>query len=187
MATNKTDGICLTTSQQTRDFQNYINTCRNNDDTARANTFFSQSIVNFKDIFQSLRGQYDNFMIAGDAQNSLMSLSGNSADAVKKQLYELTSRKEKLTQDIRNTQSKAEASDREFLDDIMHGQPKGETISTLQDVALGIFWLGWVLMAIVLVAVRWGSPGGNWRAALFTLAIIILSTVCVYALLYTVA
>ena len=175
MATNKRDGICLTTSQQTRDFEDYINTCRSNRDTARANTFFSQSIVNFKDIFQSMRGQYDNLMITGNAQNTLMNLSGNSADAVKKQLYQLTNRKEKLTQEIRNTQSNAEAADREFLDDIMHGQPKGETISTLQDVALGIFWFGWVLMAIVLVAVRWGSPGGNWRAALFTLAILIIS------------
>jgi gas vesicle protein len=186
MATNQANAICLTNTQETQNFTTYMNTCRTLDDTSRANNFFTTSIVNFKEIFQNLRAQYENILIAGDAQNSLMSLSGNSASGVQKQLTQLQSRKEKLKEEIQSHQSRAEASDRAFLDDIMHGTPKKELMPTLQDVSLGIFVFGWVVMSIVLVAVRWGAPDGNWRSAAFTFILLFFTSICVYSLLYNV-
>jgi hypothetical protein len=69
----------------------------------------------------------------------------------------------------------------------MNGNPQEESIPTLQDGALMIFWFGWLVMALTLVAVRWFSPQGNWKAGAFTAILLFLVTICVYALLQQVA
>lgn len=187
MATNQANAICLSNSQETQTFNDYMSRCRTLADTSRANNFFTASIVNFKEVFQSLRAQADNFMIAGDAQHSLLSLSGNSAGQVDSQLQSLEARKEALKTELKELSSKSEASDRMFLDAVMHGQPQKEMYPTLQDMALGLFAIGWVIFCIVLVMVRWGSPGGTWRAGVFTFALLVVTTFLVYSLLYNVA
>lgn len=186
MATDKGDGICLTGTDQTKTFNNYLNTCRKSEDTLRANNFFSESIVNFKGVFQQLRAQYTDLMTAAESQNAILSLSGNTTPGVDNQLEGLEQKKQKLIHEIEQYQGNSEASNRKFLEDIMHRTPKAEMFPSLQDISLGLFIFGWVTICIILVLVRWGSPGGTWRAGVFTLILLILVTLCVYALLMSV-
>jgi hypothetical protein len=180
------DAKCLISSKETSSFNDYLNSCRKPDDTSRANNFFSESIVNFKGVFQGLRAQYTDLITAADSQNSILSLSGNTTQGVDTQIEGLEKKKEKLIQEIEYYQGTSEALNRVFLEDIMHGTPKPEMFPSLQDISIGLFLFGWVTICIILVLVRWGSPGGTWRAGVFTLILLILVSLCVYALLMNV-
>jgi len=78
-------------------------------------------------------------------------------------------------------------ADRTFLEDVMNGAPQQQTAPTLQDITLLLFWFGWLTLMILLVYVRWASPGGGWKSGVFTLALMVFVTICVYALLIRVA
>jgi hypothetical protein len=180
------DAKCLTNSNETQSFNSYLNSCSKPADKVRANNFFKESIVNFKEIFQGLRAQYTDLMTAASSQDSILSLSGNTTQGVDIQIEGLEKKKEKLIQEIKHYQGTSEASNRVFLEGIMHGTPKAEMFPSLQDISIGLFTFGWVTICIILVLVRWGSPGGTWRAGVFTLILLILVTLCVYALLMSV-
>jgi len=177
---------CLINSNETKTFNDYLNSCRKPEDTTRANNFFSESIINYKSIFQGLRAQYTDLITAANSQNSILSLSGNTTPGVDTQIEGLQKKKEKLKQEIQHYQGTSESSNRMFLEDIMHGTPKAEMFPSLQDISLGLFIFGWVTICIILVLVRWKSPGGTWRAGIFTLILLILVTLCLYALLSSV-
>lgn len=120
--------------------------------------------------------------------NSLVGLAGATTDGANRQLDTLTKRKDELLAQINQYRIVGGAADKSFLEDIMHDRaPKKEVAPSLQDVTLLLFWFGWLVMAATLVAVRWLSPDGNWRSAAFTLVILLLVTVCMYAILKQVA
>ena len=60
-------------------------------------------------------------------------------------------------------------------------------IPNLQDLTLLVFWFGWLFMIVTIVAVRWFSPGGGWKAGSFTMGLMLLVTMCVYALIVQIA
>lgn len=187
MATNQRNATCLPNTTQTQTFNIYLAQCRTARDTARANNFFGNAIQTYKDTFQSLRAQFDDLIVLGDSVNTLTTATGQSATGVDTQITEHQKKKDKLLADIQNYRRQSDASDKTFLEDIMHGTPQEEVAPSLQDAVLLLFWLGWIVLTFTLVGIRWLSPGGNYKAGLFTFAILFLITICIYAIIQKVA
>jgi hypothetical protein len=185
MPTNERDATCLGGTEDSSRFQSYVSRCRTTDDTRVAMNFLTQTLEKYKAVFQNYRDQFNNLMISADA------LASNTNAQTRQQLEDqknaLFKRRDTLKQEISNYRRISDSAEKAFLEDIYHGTPQKEESPTLQDVALFSFWLGWLVMGLVLVAVRWGSPGGNFMSAVFALLILALTTVCVYALLKQVA
>jgi hypothetical protein len=178
---------CLPNTSQTQTFNSYIANCRTNSDRTRANNLFSPAISQFKDTFAQLRSQFDELIITGDNAAVVGNLTGSSVAEVNNQISELTKKKDMVMAEIHSLRTQVEASDRSFLDKVMNGPSEKELAPSLQDVSLLLFFFGWLIILITIVMVRWLSPGGGWRAGLFTFVLMILVTVCVYAILKQVA
>ena len=187
MAVNQTNATCLPNTSQTNTFRQYITQCRTASDTARATNFFSNSIQSYKDTFQSLRAQFDDLIVLGNSVNTLTTASGQTATGVDTQISEHQKKKDKLLAEIQSLRRQSEATDKSFLEDVMHGTPQEEIAPSLQDAVLLLFWFGWTVMALTLVGIRWMSPGGTYKAGLFTFAVLFLITICIYAILQKVA
>lgn len=186
--TNTTNAKCLVGTSESRTFQQYVSDCRTSQDQTRATNFFSESIQKYKDAFDSLRAQFDDLIITGDSMNTLVSLSGATTSGANQQLDTLTKRKDQLLAEINQYRMIGGAADKTFLEDVMHDRaPKKEVAPSLQDVTLLLFWFGWLVMGVTLVAVRFLSPDGNWRSAAFSFVILLLVTICLYAILKQVA
>ena len=186
MATNTTDAQCLKSSSLGQSFDRYITSCRTNADTVMAKNMFPDAAV-FKNNFQKLRAQFDDMLTTGDSMNALANLSGATVSGADQQIKQLQDKKDGVQREIGKYRRISESADRTFMDDVMNGAPQEELAPTLQDIALLLFWFGWLTMAIIIVLVRWMSPGGGWRSGIFTLALILLVTLCVYALVVQVA
>lgn len=188
MSRNTTpNALCANGAQYQTNFNQYITQCRDAADVRLADQFFSNSKAKYKAIFENLRAQSTDFLLVGDNLMTVSNLAGNSTSSVNDRLNDLSKKHDILTAEIRKYRGLAEAADKTFLDDILHGPPKEEIAPSLQDASLLLFSLGWLFITITLVAVRWGSPGGGWKNGLFTLAIMLLVTMCLYALLKQVA
>ena len=176
------DPTCLTGPTVTG-FNTYVSQCRSTDDTSRGNNFFSQSKDKFKNIFTDFKAQYTDLLHTGDSFSVLAGLSGATTSEANNQLNILSKKKTLLLADINSYRRIGDSSDKTFMEDIMHGRPQKELAPSLQDAVLLLFWFGWLVLSITLVAVRWGSPGGGWRAGSFTLLIMLLVTLVLFALL----
>lgn len=173
---------CLT-GQVVTNFNEYVRDCRTSDDTSRGNNFFSQSKEKFKIIFTDFRAQYLDLVHTGDRFSVLAGLSGATTSEANNQLNILSKKKTLLLADINRYRRISDSSDKTFMEDIMHGRPQKELAPSLQDAVLLLFWFSWLVLSITLVAVRWGSPGGGWRAGSFTLLLMLLVTLVLFALL----
>jgi Tfp pilus assembly protein PilN len=187
METNNQNASCLNGTGETASFQQYISKCRSASDTQRANNFFSSSIQEYKSVFESLRAQYDDLIITGDSMNSLVNLAGATTSQANTQIDTLSKRKETLKSKIQNYRQREQTSDKNFLEEIMHKKPTKKVAGTLQDGVLLLFWFGWIVLSIVLITVRYSSPGGSITSAAFSLVLIIMVTVCIFAILNAVA
>ena len=186
MAANTTNAQCLRSAGLGQSFDQYITNCRTNDDTMMARRLFPDSAV-FKNTFQQLRAQFDDVLTTGDSIKTLANLSGATVSGADQQIQQLQEKKNGLTAEIGKYRRISESADRSFMDEVMNGTPKEQLTPTLQDVTLLLFWFGWLTMIITLVFVRWSSPGGGWKSGVFTLALVLLVTLCVYALIAKIA
>ena len=185
MQTNQRDATCLSGTEDTTKFQSYVRRCRTTEDARTALNFLSASMEKYKDIFQSYRDQFNNLLVSADALAT--STSTGTAATLSKQKESLAKRRDTLKQEIQHYRRISNSAEKAFLEDIYRGTPQKEELPSLQDAALFIFWVGWLIMGVALVGVRWGSPGGTFMSAVFALLILALTTVCVYALLKQVA
>ena len=183
MVMGSPSATCLAGDASSIAFQEYIKSCRNNinkNDDAIANNFLSGAIDKYKNIFESYRAQYTDLMITTDN----LQLSNQKASSLTDQVNNLQKQKDKLIRDIERYRRNAGASDRMFLEDIYNGVPTKKNAPTLQDFALLLFWFSWLIMSIVLIAIRFISPdGGGWRAGLFVFVILMLVTLCMFAII----
>ncbi len=188
LGTNTSDARCLSGTAETQTFQQYIQQCRKSQDTTRSQQFFSESKRGYKDLFQTLRAQYDDLLVTGNSLHSLVELAGATTNGANSQIDALQKRKDILIAEIKANKRVGEAADKSFLEDIMHGrQPQPEQIPTLQDGVLLLFWFGWILMMITLVVVRFLAPGGGLTSGLFSIVLLVLVTITLFALLKQVA
>lgn len=186
MATNTQNAQCLQSSALGQSFNQYVSQCRTNPDTTMARNMFPDANA-FKNVFQQLRSQFDDMLMTGNSMSALVNLSGATVSGADQQIRQLQEKKDTVRSEISKQRRISESADRTFLEDVMNGAPQEQTAPTLQDVTLLLFWFGWLTMSVVLVYIRWASPGGGWRSGTFTLALIGFVTICVYALLLRVA
>ena len=187
MQTNNQNATCLNGTGETQSFQEYISKCRTASDTQSANNFFSGSIEEYKSIFDGFRAQYDDLIFTGNSMSSLVNLAGATTSKANSQIEALSKRKDILKSKIHHYRQKEQTSDKHFLEDIMHRTPKKEVTATLQDAVLLLFWFGWVVLSMVLIIVRYSSPGGSVTSAAFSFVLVLMVTVCIFALLSAVA
>jgi hypothetical protein len=187
MVANQKNATCLPNTTQTRAFQSYVSQCRTAQDTARATNFFSNAIQEYKGTFQSLRAQFDDLILLGNKVNTLTSATGQTVNGVDGQIGDLQKKKDTILAEIQLHRRSSDAADKTFLEDVMHGTPKEEVAPSMQDAVLLLFWFGWTVMIATLVGIRWMSPGGNYKAGLFTFAVLFLITICMYAIIQKVA
>lgn len=184
---NTTNAQCLGSSQLARSFTQYVQQCRTSTgDVSRTNNMFPVARA-FKNNFTDLRSQFDDMITTGNSMSALANLSGATVSGADQQIRQLEEKKGSLLSEINKQRRISESADRTFLEDIMNGTPQQQTAPTLQDVTLLLFWFGWLTLTILLVYIRWASPGGGWKSGLFTLALLAFVTICVYALLIRVA
>jgi hypothetical protein len=181
-----TDRAICTVPDKTS-FTEYMARCRTTADESRATNFFIESKVKFKNIFNDFRAQYDDLIITGDQFSTLAGLSGATTGKANDQLNALSKKETMLLAELKSYRRISDSADKSFLEEIMHGRPQKELAPSLQDAVLLLFWFSWLVMSITLVAVRWGSPGGGWRAGSFTLLLMLLVTLFLFALLNQIA
>jgi hypothetical protein len=185
--TNAANAKCLLNTSETQNFNSYVTQCRTTSDITRANNLFTPSVAQFKDTFAGLRAEYDSLLVAGNNTSVMASLAGTTTASANDQLNELSRKKDRLLSQIKATRVEAEAADRGFMDSVMHVPEKKPWIPNLQDLTLLVFWFGWLFMVVTIVSVRWFSPGGTWMAGVFTLGLMLLVTICIYALIVQIA
>ena len=185
--TNTTNAQCLGGSQLAQSFTRYVQQCRTSTgDVSRTNNMFPVASA-FKNNFTDLRSQFDDMLTTGNSMSALANLSGATVSGADQQIRQLQEKKEGVLSQINKQRRISESADRTFLEDVMNGAPQQQTAPTLQDITLLLFWFGWLTLMILLVYVRWASPGGGWKSGVFTLALMVFVTICVYALLIRVA
>jgi len=180
--TNSQDAKCLLTSGETTQFKNYITDCTNKinpNDSAIANNFLTETINKYKDLFSSYRAQYDDLLISA---NNLVSLTGNTGN-IDNQVNSLRQMKDRLQHQVDTNRNEADSYNKTFLDDIYNGSPTKTLVPTLQDITLLLFWFSWLVMSIVLICVRVFSPGGTLQGGLFVFVILLLVTLCLFAII----
>jgi len=185
--TDQRDASCLGGTNETNAFQSYLGKCRTNADTTRATNFFNESLQSIQDTFQKLRAQGDDLIILGDSMAAITNLSGNSINGVNNRIKDLQNQVKELQTTKNKYLQHSKSADKSFLEEVMNGTPQAQTAPSLQDATLLLFWFGWIVMIFTLTAVRWFSPGGSWKAGIFTLFLLILVTACLYALLVQIA
>jgi len=187
MDTDKQDASCLSGTNETTTFNNYIKKCRTINDTRRSTNFFSESKESIKDTFKTLRAQFDDLLMTGDSVDTMLNLTGSTNGTIEKQIGELTKKKESVLQEIKHYRNISDSADKSFLEDIYNGTPQKELAPSLQDATLLLFWFGWLIFIITLTSVRWFSPSGTWKSGLFTFFLLVLVTLCMYSLLVQIA
>ena len=179
------NAMCLTGTSQSNTFQEYLTACRTNDDSSRANNFFTDVNNNFKSTFESLKAEYDNLITMGNGTNDLATLSGTTITQTDGRLSAFTKKKDLLLAEIKAVKAQGEAADRSFMNEIVNGNPQGSSVPSLQDISLLLFWFAWIVMVVVLLGVRFSS--GGIKGLLVTFVVLFLVTIAMYALLLQLA
>jgi hypothetical protein len=183
LQTDRGSATCLPNSTESQQFQQYLQKCRTSQDTRIANTFLSSTIEKYITLFDSYRAQFTDLIINTD---NLYALTSNTS-SLNDEHTALQKQKDKLKDQITYYRRNAGASDKTFLEDIYKETPQKQLSPSLQDAILLLFWFGWLVMSITLIFVRWTSPGGGWKAGLFVTMVLVLVTLCIFAILVQVA
>lgn len=184
LQTNTADAICVANSTESNNFNRYIAQCRKTNDAGNVTNFFNgQTAQKYKDVFAQLRAEYNNLIIMGDGVNDTASLTGASTNAANTQIQSLNAKKQKLLNEIKHYERLSSNADKTFLEDVFYGAPQPKSLVSPQDVAVFIFWFGWLTLGITLIAIRVGSPSGSLLSGLFVLAIYSLVSLTIYGLL----
>lgn len=131
-----------------------------------------------------LDASYTEAIALGDRLNDMV---GNTT-GTDAQMKRLRDEKERLAKELRDLTQEAQSADRTFLDTLIEkDEPKYETFPSLQDASLAIFWIGWLVVGIVLVLGKFRGVDGSTRTGMIVFMLFILVTILVYGLLKKVA
>lgn len=185
-STPEPNAVCLSGAQLgTLTFPQYVQQCLKDGDLTSVETNFAYLQSKFIDSYTSVKAQYDDLIITHT--NVLNLASGSNRTNLDTSIQSLTKKKTALEDTLKRYKSEAEAKNQSFLDSILQGRPQETLAPTLQDATLMLFWFGWILLGATLIFVRWLSPGGSWRSALFATILLLLATLSIYAVLQKVA
>lgn len=160
---------------------NFNSVCASNDgDISRQNNFLSNFTGDFGGQKSLLNDNFTNLMATA---NSLNDYSGGRTltEDITQRKAQLTKQKQTLQKELQSYQDKAQVEDRDFLDSIMHnGPPQEEMFPTLQDVGIGIFLIGWLLVGLLLIYIQKLNVG--WKGAFMVFLLYFVATILVYGI-----
>jgi hypothetical protein len=168
-------------------FETYVNTCLKDGDRTKLNTLFNEFGDKIGLTYNAAWREFSALMATYDGINTFKTNTNSTTTDADATLVTLNKKKEELKEELKRYRSEAEAKNQSFLDSILQGTPKETLTPTLQDATLLLFWFGWILLGVTLIFVRWFSPGGGWKSGLFATLLLLLVTLCLYAVLQKVA
>lgn len=123
-----------------------------------------------------------------DAINTLNGVVGgigeNGSSEIQKRKTALQAQKETLEEELVTAQKETEKYKKAFQEKIFFKPvPVAGPLSTLQDFALALFAIGWVLLAAVVVGMGIFQPGGSWKRGTLLAVLMFILTVVVQSLM----
>ena len=136
---------------------------------------------------QEIDASFNILIGKADALTSLSSIFTGSADSPQARNNALAAQEQALTTELASIKAETEKYKKAFQEKIFFKPvPVAGSLSTLQDFALAIFAVGWVLVAAVVVGAGIFQPGGSWKrgavlgALMFILTVILQSLITSY-------
>lgn len=160
---------------------NFNTACASGNDNGRQTNFLNNFTDEFTSQKDSLNSNYDNLKQTANALNDYSGGRTFSQDITARR-NELTKQKQTLQKELQTYQEKSQVEDRDFLDSIMHnGPPQDEAFPTLQDVGIGIFLIGWILVGILLIYIQKINVG--WKGSFMVFLLYTVATILVYGII----
>lgn len=101
-----------------------------------------------------------------------------------KQLEHLTSMADSLRAEIAAVKRETEQYNKSFQEKLYFKPvPLAGPMSTLQDFALAVFAIGWILLAAAVVAAGIFQPRGSWKRGVVLAALMFIITIVVHGLI----
>jgi len=165
-----------------KNFDTYVNQCATNNDTSRTNNLFTQN--DFTGSIDTAKAIVTDLILSNTNASTLQKSSSSDQTS---RIASLTQQKTKLQKDLDNLTRETQVSERGFLDIVTSETPTSKNYPTLQDISLGIFLLGWLILGLSLVFVKMFGPNGNIRGGLIVLVLFFFISVVVYSIMKQVA
>ena len=109
---------------------------------------------------------------------------GGGANELQARKAALQAQKEALEEEKTTTLKETEKYKKAFQEKIFFKPvPVAGPLSTLQDFALAIFAVGWVLLSAVVVSMGIFQPGGSWKRGTLLAVLMFILTVVVQSLI----
>jgi hypothetical protein len=101
-----------------------------------------------------------------------------------KQLAHLSSMADSLREEIASVKRETEQYNKSFQEKLYFKPvPLAGPMSTLQDFAIAVFAIGWILLSSAVVAAGIFQPRGSWKRGVVLAALMFIITVVVHGLI----
>lgn len=177
MAVDNSRAQCLATGTLGSSFQDFMRQC------VTENTNIN-NVINKNDLTQLLDNEaakQDDLITSLRGIKDRMGPNSGIQDTVS-QIRTLESEIAKLNKQIQENQDSAETENQKFLEAITEAPKETSTLSNLNDVALFVFFISLVILAIVMTIIQYIRPDGSAKKAAFTFLTMSLFILIVYAL-----
>lgn len=166
-------------------FNAIVNACSSTSDESQRNLLLDTFQSNSNFLLDKLNDQITNMrFLTGNSANG----NATVATTMTTTKNNLQTEKAKLEAQKLALQQEIEVAERDFLDSVYTKEEPGKNdMLTLQDVALAIFVLGWLLMGLTLIYLRAVGPTGSYRGALIVFVVFLFVTILMYGILQQLA
>jgi len=172
---------CLPSGAFYQGHQNYVTKCASDNDESRINNLFDTAA--FDNMIQQSKGIATDLVLSLKGLETTLAASKMTTSQLNDRVAELNKQKNDLTAQKNDIVRETENADKTFLDIITTEQPEAEHFPSLQDIALGLFVLGWIILGFTLVYIKTAGPNGNITTGAVVLLLFIFISVVVYSLM----
>lgn len=173
------------TGEYSVNFQQYIQQCASSNDISRLNNIIDPA--DYIESIERLSALTDDLIISNEGIQTTYASAGMNAGGLDARIRGLETEIDTLQNTKKSIQSETEAADRTFLDTITNEQPSAEGFPTLQDISIGIFVFGWLILGLSLITVRTIGPSGSFKGGALVFILFLFVTALMYALLKIIA
>lgn len=165
-----------------QNFNSYISQCGTSSDASRTNNLFTED--DFTGSIDTAKALVTDLILSNQNVSTLQRSSSSDQTS---RITGLTNQEQKLQSELDNLIRQTQAAERAFLDIVTTENPTSKNYPTLQDISLGIFLLGWLILGLSVVFIKMFGPQGNVRGGLLVLVLFFFITMVVYTIMKQVA